>query len=95
LQRKVRGRLLQAKLAGVTAKAVKVRGDAGTVQIHFGPDARGPFPLALRIRATILDAAVRCFAEPRRLLGCAAALSASTQAIPWESTQLRKTKRRW
>jgi hypothetical protein len=47
--------IVPKEVRGVTAKGVTIRGDDGTVRLTFGPAARGPFPLPLLVRATVLD----------------------------------------
>ena len=49
--------LIPRGVKGVSVQPVKVAADAGagTLKLHFAADARGPFPMPLTVRATVLD----------------------------------------
>ena len=42
-------------IKGVTALAFRVENEGGLLKIQFDKDARGPFPMPLTIRATVMD----------------------------------------
>lgn len=57
--------LIPRGVRGVSAQPVKVADadQAGVLKLHFTPDARGPFPMPLTVRATVMDGANPVTAE--------------------------------